>query len=226
MGNVTEGTGEESKKWWEEPIPAQDEETTGEAETVFDAELIDEEQLTGIQKFMNISVIPHDNVAKEIAHQVKEGIIDPIQVYIALKRVAKIEEICLDSQKGDKELREIILNKVRQSLNGGKNIDMYGANLRIQATGTRYEFDNCGDSVLNKLLEIEKEVKARIKQRQDLIKVVLPPDDTKALKIRSHKLLQQGMPSLEWSDDEWDENIFPAIKLAGESVICTFKKEK
>ena len=221
-----ENSQENKGKWWEEPIPTQDEETTNEAETVFDAEFIDEEQLTGIQKFMNISVIPHDNVAKEIAHQVKEGIVDPIQVYIALKRVAKIEELCLDSQKGDKELREIILNKVRQSLNGGKNIDMYGANLRIQATGTRYEFENCGDSVLNKLMEIEKEVKARIKQRQDFIKVTLPPDDTKSLTIRSKKVIQEGVPSLVWSDDEFEETIFPPIKLAGESVICTFKKEK
>ena len=221
-----ENSQENKGKWWEEPIPTQDEETTNEAETVFDAEFIDEEQLTGIQKFMNISVIPHDNVAKEIAHQVKEGIIDPIQVYIALKRVAKIEELCLDSQKGNKELREIILNKVRQSLNGGKNVDMYGANLRIQATGTRYEFENCGDSVLNKLLEIEKEVKARIKQRQDFIKVTLPPDDTKSLTIRSKKVIQEGVPSLVWSDDEFEETIFPPIKLAGESVICTFKKEK
>ena len=221
-----ENSQENKGKWWEEPIPAQEEETTNEAETVFDAELIDEEQLTGIQKFMNISVIPHDNVAKEIAHQVKEGIVDPIQVYIALKRVAKIEELCLDSQKGDKELREIILNKVRQSLNGGKNIDMYGANLRIQATGTRYEFENCGDSVLNKLMEIEKEVKARIKQRQDFIKVTLPPDDTKSLNNKNKKVIQEGVTSLVWSDDEFEETIFPAIKLAGESVICTFKKEK
>ena len=49
-----ENSQENKGKWWEEPIPTQDEETTNEAETVFDAELIDEEQLTGIQKFMNI----------------------------------------------------------------------------------------------------------------------------------------------------------------------------
>ncbi len=213
-------------KWWEQPISEIEDETTNEEESVFNAELIDEEQLTGIQKFMNIAIIPHDNVAKEIAHQVKEGIIDPIQIYIALKRVAKIEELCLDSQKGDKELREIMLNKVRHSLNGGKSIDMYGANLSIRATGTRYEFQDCKDSVLNKLMEIEKEVKVRIKQRQDFIKVTLPADDTKSLTIRSKKIIQEGVPSLVWSDDEFEETIFPPIKLAGESVICTFKKEK
>lgn len=214
-----------SKKWWEEPLPVGEiEEETHQAEPYNPSES-DDDQMTGLRKFMNISTVPHENVAKEIALLIKNGHIDPIQMYVALKRVDKIHDLCLDSQKGDKELRETILNKVRTSLDGGKSIDMFGANLRIQATGTNYDFSECNDSILNKMYEIQDELKIRIKQREEFIKVSLPPDTNK-LGVQSKKVIQEHVPSLVWSDDEFEETIFPAIKRAGESVICTFKKEK
>lgn len=216
---------EDNKKWWEQPLPVEEtEEETHTAEPYNPSES-DDEQMTGLQKFMNISTVPHDNVAKEIIQLVKGGHINPIQMYIALKRVDKIQKLCLDSQEGDKELRELILDNVRKSLDGGKSLDIYGANLRIQATGTNYDFSECGDTTLKELYKIQEEVKGRIKQRQDFIKVALPSDSNK-LGIQSQKIIVEGIPSLVWSDDEFEEVIFPAIKRAGESVICTFKKEK
>lgn len=216
---------ETTKKWWEELLPlVEDEEETHQAKPYNPSES-DDEQMTGLKKFMNLSTIPHENIAKEIAILIKNGHIDPIQMFLALKRVSKINELCLDSQKGDKELREIILNKVKNTLDGGKSIDIYGANLRIQATGTNYDFSECGDSILNEMYKIQEELKGRIKQREDYIKVAVPADSTK-LGIQSKKIIQEGVPTLNWSEDEFEETIFPPIKRAGESVICTFKKEK
>lgn len=216
---------EDNKKWWEQPLPVEEiEEETHQAEP-YNPSDSNNEQMTGLKKFMNLSTIPHENVAKEIGLLIANGHIDPIQMFIALKRVGKINELCLDSQKGDKELKETIFNKVRTSLDGNKSIDIYGANLRIQATGTNYDFSGCNDTTLNEMYKIQEELKARIKQREEYIKTALPPDTNK-LGIQSTKVIVQGIPSLVWSDDEFEEVIFPAIKRAGESVICTFKKEK
>lgn len=215
-----------SKKWWEEPLPVEEElEDIIHNAKPYNPSESDDDQMTGLKKFMNIATVPHENVAKEISELIRNGHADAIQIFIALKRVGKINELCLDSQKGDKELRDTILNKVKMALDGGKSLDIYGANLRIQATGINYDFSECNDSVLNEMYKIQEQLKGWIKQREEFIKVTLPPDTNK-LGIQSKKIIQEGVPSLIWSEDEFEEVIFPAIKRAGESVICTFKKEK
>ena len=181
---------------------------------------------TGLQKFMNLAQVPHEDIAERIIEEVKSGNVNPVQMMITIKRLAKIVELTTDSQKGDKELREIFKNSVALALDGGKSVDMFGANLRIQATGTYYDFEPCKDTVLNKLKCIKVEVDEAIKKRENDIKQLLPPDDTKTLGIRSKKIIQEGVPSFTWSDDEFEEIIYPAVKCAGESVIVTFKKQK
>ncbi len=181
---------------------------------------------TGLQKFMNLAQVPHETIADRIKYEVKEGNINPLEMMITIKRLAKIVELTTDSQKGDKEVREIFLKATQMALDGGKSVDMFGANLRVQATGVHYDFNECNDSVLNELYKIQTEVKEAIDKREAEIKILLPAEDNKTLGIRSKKIIQEGVPTLTWSDDEFDETIYPPIKKAGESVIVTFKKQK
>lgn len=213
-------------EWWKDVPPENLEEQVDESQTVFDAEQMDEEQISGIQKFMNISLVAHDEVAKEFIALVKEGHIDPIQAYVALKRVGKINELCLDSQKGDAEFREIVHTTVQNALDGGKSVDIYGANLRIQDTGIIYDYSECGDKVLNELYEIQETVKDLIKKREAHIKILLPPNDTKTLGIRSEDLIDSKFPKFELEEAITESKIFPPIRKSGSSVICTFKKPK
>jgi hypothetical protein len=222
---MQENSNDNNTDWAKQTPPEFKEEPQQEPQSTWNPNDTDEEQITGLQKFLNISLIAHEDVAKEFAWQVKEGNIDPIQAFIALKRVGKINELCLDSQKGDKELKELILGAVRKSLDGGKTLQIYGADLRIQNTGITYDFTECGDSYLMALYAIQDEVKEAIKNREDTIKVELPAEDNKTLGIRTKKVIHDKMPTLVWNEDEIIENINPPIKRSGESVICTFKKK-
>lgn len=220
-----ENTADNTDNWADQPAPNFEQQADESGQETWNPDDMDENQMTGIQKFMNISIVAHEDVAKEIKHQVREGHINPIQAFVALKRVDKIAKLCLDSQEGDKELRETILESVRKSLDGGKSLDIYGANLRIQATGTFYDYSECGDTLLNSMYAIQKEINEKVKARELEIKTMLPPDNNK-LGIQSKKVVHESLPKLVWEEDEVIETIFPCIKKAGESVICTFKKNK
>lgn len=183
-------------------------------------------QETGLEKFLGIAQASHEAVAERIKYEIKEGNVNPIEILLALKRMSKVVELTLDSSRGDKELKETIHEAVQTSLEGNKSIDIMGANIRIQETGVRYDYSTCNDSYLNKLYELQKIIKENIDQREKEIKTLLPPDDSKKLGIRSRTIIQSGIPSLEFSDDEYEENIFPPIKYGKPTVIVTFKKQK
>lgn len=226
MENTANNIESNQEDWTKQAPPQFEPDAEAPVQQTWNPDDLDEEQQTGLQKFMNISLVAHDDVAKEFAWQVKQGVIDPIQAFIALKRIGKINELCLDSEKGDKELKELILNAVRKSLDGGKSLDIFGANLRIQNTGIKYDYSQCGDSYLNALYKIKEEVDAAIKARENVIKTELPAEDNKNLGVRTKKVVHDKFPFFEWREDEVVESINPPVKLSGESVICTFKKNK
>jgi hypothetical protein len=185
-----------------------------------------EEVGAGLQKFMGLAQVDHVPLADNIKHHIKEGNINPLEMLITLKRLKQIVDLTISSEKGDKEIKTILREAVFNSLDGGKSIDIFGANLRLQATGTRYDFSACNDTVLNELVKIQEQVTALIKTRQDEIKALLPSESNTKLGIRTRAIIQTGFPSFTIDDSEWEDVINPPIKIAGESIICTFKKQK
>lgn len=216
---------ENNLNWWEQPLPLEENKEEAIIAEPYNPNDSSNEQMTGIQKFMNIALVPHEQVAHEIIQLINNGHVNPIQMYTALKRVQQIFELTLGSEKGDKDLRELMLNKVKESLDGGKSYTAFGADFSVRATGVRYDYSECNDTILNSLIEIETEVKRLIKLRQGIIKANCPADSNK-LGIQTATLIQSGMPSLQFDDNEWEDVIVAPIKYAGESVICSFKKEK
>ena len=164
-------------------------------------------------------------IANTLKETLQSGEVDLLQAYVSLKKMDKVLKMTIDGTEGDKAMKEMFFNAVEKAKEGNKSIDIYGANLRTQATGTRYDFTECGDTVLNELYKIKAQIDESIKTREAEIKAILPAEDNKVLGIRSKKIIQEGgIPMLSYSDDEFEETIFPPIKRSGTSVICTFKK--
>lgn len=195
--------------------------------TAHNAEPIDynNKQETGIDKFLGLYNLNHVEVAENLKSQIREGHINPIQAYIALRRIEAMTKLTISSEGGDKEMKEFFKEEVAKALDGGKSVDMFGANLSIRPTGTSYDYSECGDDYLNKLYRIEKEIKEAIKQRETEIKTMLPPDTNK-LGIQSRTVVQEVMPSFEWVESGHDNTITAPIKRQGSSIFCTFKKQK
>lgn len=180
----------------------------------------------GLTPFLQMVNLPFENIAENIIQQVTEGNVDPVQMYLALKKMEKVVKLTIDSSDGNKELREICKDAVRKTLDGGKSVEMFGASLRMQATGTWYDFKGCNDTVLNELYKIQTQVNELIKTREGEIKVLLPAEDNKKLGVRTRTIIQTGFPQFIIDENEWEDVISPPIKNAGESIIVTFKKQK
>ena len=204
--------------WMDEPMP----QDNLKEDVVYDAEPITDK----VGNLMSTALMNHKTVAQNIKQQILSGAVDPIETYVSLKRMDKVMEATISSQKGDKELKELFKEKVRLSLDGNKSVDMFGANLSLRPTGTTYDFKDCGDQYLNELYKIQEQVKELIKTREEEIKQMLPPDDNKSLGIRSRKTIQEGMPYFGITEDEFEQTIFPATKIQGESIFCIFKEPK
>lgn len=182
-----------------------------------------EEKQTGLEKFLGVAQASHVDVAKRIMHEVEEGNVNPIEILLALKRMHKVLELTISSEKGNKELKESFKTAVANALDKASSVTMFGATLSIRPTGIKYLYEDCKDSYLNAWYEIAETAKANIKQREAEIKAMLPPDNNKDLGIRSRTLIQSNLPYIAFSDDEFEEKVYPPIKKAGESIFVTFK---
>jgi hypothetical protein len=182
------------------------------------------EQEQNLLPVINFIQVDDKHLIDSIKYQILEGNCNPIEVYLGLKRLSKVVEGTIDGSKGDKELKEIFKNKVREYLGNEKSVTMFGANLSIRPTGTSYDFSECNDEYLNELYRIQSEVKELITVRENEIKAMLPPDDNKKLGIRTKTIVNDKMPSLEWYDHGQDSVIYPPIKKQGESIYVSFKK--
>lgn len=178
---------------------------------------------TGIDKFLGLYTMNQIEIADKLKTEIKEGNINPIQAYVALRRIEAMTKLTISSDGGDKEMKEVFRSAVEKALDGGKSVDMFGANLAIRPTGTSYDFTECGDEYLNELYRIQNEIKIAVKQREDEIKAMLPPDSNK-IGIQTRAIIQEVMPHFEWVESGQENVITPCIKRQGSSIFCTFKK--
>lgn len=188
-----------------------------ENEKIYDAEVV-EQQVKPVLALFNT---PIDGIVDNIKYNIKEGHTDTIEMMLSLKKLEKISDLV----KEDKEIKEIFLENTMKRLDGGKSVDMYGANISVRAVHTFYDFSECGDSVLNAMYKIQADLKEMIKQRETEIKAMFPSNPSK-LGIPTRNIIQSGVPELTISDDEFEEVITPPIKKQKDGVVITFKKPK
>lgn len=188
-----------------------------ENEHIHNAELV-EQQVKPVLALFNT---PIDGIVENIKYNIKEGHTDTIEMMLSLKKLEKIAELV----KEDAEIKEIFKEHTQKVLDGNKTLTIYGANLTVRAVHTSYDFSECGDSVLAQLYIIQSTVKEQIKQREDEIKAMFPNTTTK-LGIQKRVIIQQGVPELSISDDEFEETIYPPIKRQKDGVVISFKKQK
>lgn len=188
-----------------------------ETEKTYDAE-VSKETVKPVLALFNT---PIDGLVDMIKYNIKEGHTDTIEMMLSLKKLEKISE----EVKEDKEIKEIFLENTKKVLDGGKSVDMYGAKITVRAVHTYYDFSECGDSVLDAMYKIKKDLDEMIKQRETEIKAMFPSNPSK-LGIPKRTIIQAGVPSLEISEDEFEENICAPIKKQKDGVVISFKKQK
>jgi hypothetical protein len=97
---------------------------------------------------------------------------DPLPVFVHLKYIEKtIADILKDEEIEDHILREFLLYERE------KIVEVAGAKLSQSEVGTKYDYNGSGDPVYFDLLKQSEEIKAKLKAREEFLKVI-PPEGT------------------------------------------------
>lgn len=119
---------------------------------------------------LEISKSSVEQVRNEISAKVEEGALDSIKVMAAIKFYEKV--FSGDDKKNNgltHRIKSFVVNEVEKDK---LRKDYYGFKVEIKEAGVSYIYDNCNDEVLTSLLEEEKELKEKIKNRQEFLKSI------------------------------------------------------
>jgi hypothetical protein len=171
-----------------------------------------------IQAITNIAQVSHEQVAHFIKQSITKGEVSPIDIYIALKRMEKIVE----GVKNDKEIKDIVLEATEKAKDGGKSYERMGATLTTGAVYTWYDFTDCNDPLWTELKTIEEEIKNRLKQREEMLKALIPKANQ--LTVSKTSVNIEELPTISWEPNGETVLLNPPVKKQSQGVKVTFKK--
>lgn len=136
-----------------------------------------------------------ETFAAAIISEIKEGNIDPLKIHMQLKSA----EHLLKSTNENPEYKSLLLDAAEKH---GKKFETYNAEFQIKEAGTKWDYSNCGDEILDQLNSEMDLLNAKIKYREKLLQTL--PETGMACPITG------GI-------------IYPATKTSTTIVQCTLK---
>jgi len=132
---------------------------------------------------------------QHIVEQVKQGGVNPLNLHLQLKSMEDI----IEQVKADTTYKDAVLTEAEKY---GKAFDYQQAKIAIREVGTKYDYSQTGDDILNQLEAEKKAIDAKIKERQKLL---------------------QNLPQNGMADPETGAMLYPASKTSTTSVVITLK---
>ncbi len=158
---------------------------------------------------------PASETVASIKKIVESGDIDAAYVGIALKKFAKLSELV----KKDVALQETIEEATLKYQEGNtKTFNVHGAKITV-ANRSFWDYSSTTDPVLDKLLEIEKDVKEFIKSRKEELQNKATawekknsPENIVEFGIKSFSVTWEELPKLSWEEGIGDIETNPPSK--------------
>lgn len=177
---------------------------------------------TALTIFRGIMNTKSADLAQVIADRLNEGEIDPAYVGILLKKMAKTSEKLFENSAA----KELIFNNTKLYKEKTATFNVFGAKIQIANTGY-WDFSNTEDPYLEKLKEIQTQVKNLIKDREDELKALAKSWETRTsgdgfnrgLGIGSSFVVTfNNLPKLIWEEAVGEINTDPPIKRGRETL--------
>lgn len=186
----------------------------------------EEEVVDTISNFLNIEGA---EFGEQVYNSLVEGNSDPIKVLLMIKKMQHLHDFFLgsDASRTNKTAKQYLKDKIVETV-GKETYKAYGASISIETIGgsTTMDYKECGDLYLNRLYELQNQIKDMVKEREAFIKKELPPNSS-TLGIRGHKATMSRFPSIEFSNIEPQVyNIVPPIKYSREGIVVRFPRKK
>lgn len=101
----------------------------------------------------------------QIIQDIQQGDTDALKVHLQMKCMEDI----IKGVTSDAQYKEALLD---QAYRRGKSFSYQNADWDIREMGVSYDYAGCGDVVLNELVRQAEELTAKIKERQEWLKVI------------------------------------------------------
>ena len=105
--------------------------------------------------------------AQGVVNGLKEGHSDPLKVHLQVKCM----EDLIKQITSHPEYKDLTLEEAAKY---GKSFEHYNAKFEVKEMGVKYDFNQCGDPIYNKLAEQLAELEKQVKDRQAFLKSVQP----------------------------------------------------
>lgn len=141
-----------------------------------------------------------------IINNIKSGKVDPLEAYTVVKRMSKVSEKVLEDEE-IKKMADKEFDKYIGEIKGGKSLQRFGASISRSAVHTYYDFTGCKHEELDEWYKILEQVKYRIGQLEEELKLLVPKDDYKAgvipglgIENTSKSIVFERLPKLTMED--------------------------
>jgi hypothetical protein len=91
---------------------------------------------------------------------------NPLQVYEQIKAM----DMLIKELTSNEDIKNRVLNEAQKY--GVKSFEAYNSKIEIAELGVTYDYDCCGDLVLNSLMAEKKLLHLKIKERQEFLKSI------------------------------------------------------
>lgn len=114
----------------------------------------------------------------DIIERLNNGEIEPLKVHLQIKSMEEIISLLTDKNEKTNRAGHELAKRYNQLLvyaaekYDSKKFLFEGGEFTIKEVGTKYDFTMCNDSEIDSLLSQEKELKEKIKLRQDFLKTI------------------------------------------------------
>lgn len=143
------------------------------------------------------SKIERQSFTEAIVNNLMEGLADPLKVHLQVKCMEDI----IKQITANPVYRDLL---VTEAAKYGKNFEHHNAKFEIKETGVKYNYENCGDPILQSLEQKFEAIETELKERQKFLR----------------SLPESGMEILV--DDELVK-VYPPSKTSTTSVTINLK---
>lgn len=133
---------------------------------------------------------------EQVLKSIQEGNQNPLDIHLTRVKMEKIFKGINDHPK----IHESVMQEFEKY--GQKSVEYKGALLQQQETGVKYDFSNCGDSIMDTYLNDIEVLKEKIKEREKFLK---------------------NIPASGVVDPETGTFIYPPAKSSKTSIKTTLK---
>lgn len=162
-------------------------------------------QATSILALMDTTKAERKSFALQILSAIEEGKVSPLMIHCQLKATENLIKQFTDAKEGKEIAEQYKSFLLDEAAKYGKKFDFHSGGFEVKEAGVKYDYSQCNDAEMDKLLAQQETLTQAIKDRETLLKG-----------IKGH---------LDVIDEETGEvvTLYPPVKTSTTTVAVTLK---